>query len=822
MGSTLCDSCLASTPNQDSSQVATESRPNSLAYQLSRFAPSVRYSIRDGAMMVLGLYVFLVVVSVAVVGVIHGSGLGNAGVLRIAGWLTGLTFRGHLIAAAGSGSEFNASLSAYIQLGLPFVLAMSAIAVLARRTERLHPSKDWHQMLLYATATGLGAGVVTIVISLITSAYADFVVGGLNINADVHMNIVSAFLGVFFFTGIVAAVTKIVTAWKTEVIPERLRHHVALWTPGAIGFAWFATVGVVLSALTLIITLLVLPSSAQVWLTTLTELPFILLWVFMVSFGIPVSVSGSLGLLGSVGGATSQSVGLTYGSWPVAAWLIVLIPLTALIVGGIKITTRYPAQPKPAWAHCWRTALLGAVGGWLTSFLTLILIGGSGNVSMFSGQIYGSIGVNWAVAIIGGATIGALIPLVGFYLTRLLGARLPKPIAFVVLFHKGTIDPSWEQILGSTNSLNTGVSFGAPGTDERHSSVLSDRINASGLMSLHPKQLAKTFRMTKRWWIGVVATVSLAVMAVAAVIVINVMGSAFTPSSVAKSYLSDIATGNASGALSRGGGHWAGPWLTSTVLRRQDAASPISHIVVGTASIQGSTATVPVSYWVGTTPVLHDDLTLYRSGSQDLFFSHWIVATPVVRLGTPSGGVFVDGIKTPSKGGTILVFPGSPIKTTPPDSDPYVSTQLTHSGSSVLTPGASTLLGVRQQLTPVGRHTVISSIDNALKRCLSSTSVTPPGCPFNDPYASFYQPISHIRWTVSAMPSLRNVALSLHGKSLVNVDAQYDVIEVNCSYDYSSFFGTQSNQDTDISAMTTASVTLTPHETPKVTFQSFQ
>ena len=801
-----------------------------LAIDLSRVTPAMRGALRDGLSVVVGLYLISLVTGIIALPFIHGSSIVDA--IRGAGWLTALTFRGHVIVSGASGSA-SAAASAYAQPGLLFCGCMVATAYLTRRAERQDPSPDARGVWLVSGALGLGAGVACALIAVVTAGTVRSSSDGSAVS--VHVNIISAFIGAFIFTGLAAAITRFALTWRRALLPAKVRDAVDRSWPQVRAIGWFGVAGSALALVCIVLFLVVSRAPIGAWLVAIVDLPFLMLEVLLLSCGVPISTSGSFSALGVLGGSGSAGVGLFSGGLPTYCWLLLIIPIVAIFAAGVRMTVREPFAADVAWDRVLRCMVIGSAAAWAIAYLTSILGGESGGVSFLSGSGTIRVGMGIVASLLVGAAVGALIPLSGFYMARFVGQRWPEIVIAVATMANGRLDPVWARALGEESP--THVDLPRPPRARSASPTPSTLVGAPGdgpavatRSAAGPtepptaplRRPPRQFRMTPRLKAVLYGIGGLAVVAIAGVIGLNVAASSHSPTAVANAYMQDVASGNASGALATTDGQWTGPWLSAQALAMQDQSSPITHVQVGSATVTGSTAVVPVSYWVGSTPVVGSTVTLRSDGSQNLVFTHWVVTNPVARLSAPGGSISVDGSTTSTSGEPILVFPGAPVLRAGKGSDPYIATSLSGSSNDVVGPGQSLQVATTTQLTSAGSAAVIAAADQSLQQCLSSTSPTPPNCPFSDIGASDYPGVSGVSWSISEMPSLENTTLTLSGNQVEVQADTYGAIEVSCSYSYvDPNLGVQTVPDSSVGNMTSATVTLTSGGTPSVSFQNF-
>jgi len=801
----------------------------SIALSRSVITSERQSAFRDGFVVVVGLYAVSLIVALVALPLLHGARA--ADVLRGAGWLTGLTVRGHLIATGAVGGSASGAVDAYVQPGLLFAGLVAAIAILTRRAERRAPSASMGDVAASSVASGLGAGIAALVVALATGGTVGGNSGGGP--TDVHVNAVSALIGALVFVGLAAAVARLATSWRRPLLSEAPHRFIDQWWPEVRSIGALGAVGAPLGFVAIVLALVIGGAPAGAWLIALLDLPFLLAEVVLLSFGVPLSTSGSFSAGGIFGGSGTLSVGVFGGGLPGYFWLLLLVPVLGVIGAGIRTTVSAPMSEAPPWSRAWRTAVIGAIAAWIVTFITSINAGGGAGVSVLSGSATARIGMAVFGSLVAGAVVGACVPLVGFYATRYAARRAPGLVVSVGTIGRGTLHAEWAATLGDSDPAHlTRVN---PSPWPRPEESFSSPAVASTFegRSETPEALSRAafsgprrqFRLTRKTKIALGSLVGVIVLLVAALVAVNLASSSYTPTAIATSYLQAVASGNASGALTETDGQWHGSLLSSAALRAQDAADPITHIHVGAGTTSGSVATVTASYWVGNTPESNIPITLRRAGSKDLFFTNWQIVDPVARVSVGQGAVTLDGTVSDRAGQTVLAFPGRLVLQATSSRNPYFRTTLAGGGSEVVAPGSSVQLSTTTRLTSGGATAVLGAVDQSLQQCLNSTSLAPPNCPFSDQSAlsANLAQVSGVQWSVSTMPTAQNTTLSLKPNGSVQVAADYGAVSVSCSYNYvDPVFGPQSTSDTDIVSMTDATVTLVPGQASAVSFQNFQ
>ncbi len=223
------------------------------------------------------------------------------------------------------------------------------------------------------------------------------------------------------------------------------------------------------------------------------------------------------------------------------------------------------------------------------------------------------------------------------------------------------------------------------------------------------------------WYVGVVVALVLLIggSALAAVSWLRVPA----PAAVVRNYFAAIRAGDAAKALSFGvPPSGVRTYLTSEVLSAQRALGTITAVSVGATRISGASASVDVSYEITST-----DGNIHRTERLALaeHSRRWLlqtVAAPVtVALDTAAHRATFAGVALPQ--GQILLFPGRiPVEFDTPNlqQDPT---------SDVVTLGSSGPLAVHAALSPAGTAAVTSSLESAMRTCLTQGAAAPVSCP---------------------------------------------------------------------------------------------
>jgi hypothetical protein len=781
-------------------------------------AGSVQASLRDGALVAAGLYAASVVIAAVALTIIGSATVGDW--FRVGGWAQGMTFRGSLDSSGstgGSGFSLGGALHATAQPGLLLVACLASAALLAVRSERYQPSANLASALIRSALAGGGAAAVSVAVALITrgdvgSASAD----GSSSSFSAGIGVPSVLVGALVFVTLASAAGRTAVGWH-RLVPARWQQEAVPWLPAARGVAEFAVVGIGLALVAEVITGLASGAPYGAWLAALADLP--LDQAALVAFGAGAVISS--GATSGFGGADT-TVGTFVGSAPGWAWLLLLIPLAAAAAAGARTVLRRPPSAKVPMASSWHFSVLLLAGALVVTFLSSMTA--SGNISFFSGEAH--LGLGWGSVILAALVWGTLIPVVGFYVVRLLMGASPHLLVRLATVGRGQLNGQWAAALGQPESgssprpANVGwpgqVPAPTPGPDDWTAGPSVPGPTPSSQPPQPPRPLSPA---TKR--VLAVAAIVVVVLLAGLVGVKIVNATVFTPAAQASTYLHDLARGDAVGALQTGP-PIAGPTLTDAALRVQEAQAPMTNISTGAATVVGAQTSVAVSYDLGGRPV-HTTLTLVREGSTYGVFDHWKLTqtTAQVSVAAPGGGAAatLNGAGISGQSGTVPlnVLPGALVFGSAGSSAASAYETVTPSqGSTTVaeSPGAQIGVQLEQTLTPAGNAAVLAAVDQSFTACTAQAVLEPTGCPVRA-YV-FYPSVTGVKWTVVTPPSKGGAQVSLNADGTVAVSGSFDA-KVSYSYIDTSTGASVPKTD-DGGGSYNATVTLTG-SAPSVTWQ---
>jgi len=784
-------------------------------------AGSVQASLRDGALVAAGLYAASVVIAAVALTIIGSATVGDW--FRVGGWAQGMTFRGSLDSSGstgGGGISLGGAVHATAQPGLLLVACLAAAALLAVRSERYQPSANLASALIRSALAGGGAAAVSVAVALATrgdvsSASAD----GSSSSFSAGIGVPSVLVGALVFVSLASAAGRTAVGWH-RLVPARWQQEAVPWLPAARGVVEFAVVGIGLALVAEVITGLASRAPYGAWLAAFADLP--LDQAALVAFGAGAVISS--GATSGFGGGET-TVGTFVGSAPGWAWLLMLIPLAAAAAAGARTVLRRPPTAKVPMASSWHFSVLLLAAALVVTFLSSMTA--SGNISFFSGEVH--LGLGWGSVILAALVWGALIPVVGFYVVRLLMGASPHLLVRLATVGRGQLNGQWAAALGQPESgssprpANVGwpgqVPAPTPGPEDWTVAPSAPGPTAPPRPPHTPQPPRPLSPATKR--VLAVAAIVVVVLLAGLVGVKIVDATVFTPAAQASTYLHDLARGDAVGALQTGP-PVAGPTLTDAALRVQEARAPMTNISTGAATAVGAQTSVAVSYDLGGRPV-HTTLTLVHEGSTYGLFDHWKLTqtTAQVSVAVPGGGAgaTLNGAGISGQSGTVPlnVLPGALVFASAGGSAASAyETVVPSQGSETVaeSPGAQIGVQLEQTLTPAGNAAVLAAVDQSFTACTAQAVLEPTGCPVRD-YV-FYPSVTDVKWTVVTLPSKGGAQVSLNADGTVAVSGSFDA-KVSYSYIDTST-GAPVPQTDDRPGFYNATVTLTG-SAPSVTWQ---
>jgi hypothetical protein len=742
------------------------------------FAVDSDHVARAGRVALLGtgpllLLSLVIVVALALAGAPekhHGSVLDW---VRGAIWLAGLAWHGTLAATVRGNAGTSESLAsgtyeatAYATLA-PLLLTFLTLALLAwaaRKDERQRPSTGLGQLATRSLATSAFLGLAWFLLSGASRSSNGF---GLKLSeylgagSSAHVRIGVGLGAVPTATTVLFLSLAVILAVRLATSPGRLHTNARLgsWL-SAFSSALRLSVAVAVATTFVTVTYLLVqliqaigedtsalsgvtsdatPDGAGPLVTIglgLLTLPNLLITGSGFSLGSDLAASGD----GSVSGSLPSLLGMSdlpfttasYGLFtdserPTWLYILLLTSLIAALAAGVRSIVR--TQPAPLrlsttaqWAVAF--AVLWAVLGWLASVSFGVSGRAAGDVTSRVEQGIGvmswdgSAGLSYT-GIIGLATLWAAVACVAaHWLTPRLGGSAPRTIAGIGGLVDRRLHPSWALMLADA-SVRLGKDL--PSWLRSAADDAAAKGYVAEQLPLHPGAARRIVL------VGGTATLLIAVAVVGGSILES---TTYGPAAAAKTYLDDVASGNAQGAMEQAdltSGN--GDLLTDGVLQAQQKESPMTAVQVVSTKTSDKSSTVEVTYKVNgvaqsaTLSLIQDDT---RSRWGGLFHS-WTVRDPFAQVTVSgSGGPIQIGGRTVTAGTIYRVFPGVVTATTP-------ATQLldADSDSQVVTIGSSTELSLNPDLRQNVINDVRAQMVTELTQCLKQDVLVPIGCPFS-------------------------------------------------------------------------------------------
>jgi hypothetical protein len=522
--------------------------------------------------------------------------------------------------------------------------------------------------------------------------------------------------------------------------------------------------------------------SSPLWLPTL------------VADGIAVvnfSVVSAGGGLAAFAGSSLHGIGMVslVGSLPLwASLLAILLNLVLIVLIGTALHLRRTANSLSSAANWVATvgsfaiagallSIIGSVALWThvdTSGLGALLGGLTGSSSLLTGleNSQGTVGpAAWTFLTF--ALLGAVVELVAVFVAPSVIALVPTGVvtrASQVLERVGVpLTPKTVPVAETAAPVDAAL----PMTPERRRVV----VLVSSIVG------------------GVVVLVILAAIAVS---VLNT--AVFSPQKQVETYLSDIQSKNARGALALGDVDAATNTrvlLSNRVLAATPAGITSYRILNTTTSGDQASVTAQIDR-DGTKSTT--SFTLRRGGSTGLFFSNWRLDTVdlgALSIRVPTGvqslkvnGVSVDVAKAGLTDGmlTLPAFPGSYTVSLGGDRSWLSATPVKKTVGFGRLASSVSVVEFTLAATPALDKEIATQITDLLANCAKSTDLAPAGCPFK--YYS-YGDTSGVSWTLGAAPTY-TLEQSYDGQWKVKATTSG---EATISYSYSYFSGSTPTAD---------------------------
>lgn len=386
---------------------------------------SARIAVRDGALVIVGLFVGCTVLA-ALLLVIGTSGTSVSDWLHVGGWLTGMTFRGHLTGGETTLGPLplGAGFSFALQPGLPFVCAVGFAVWRAMHSERTWPSASASGLAAHAAIAAGTAAFLEVLLAAVLRGKTTFTSGNEQFGgaASLGVGVPSAFLGSFAYVWLASAIGRSASARPTLEVPERWRTQLRPWLAPTRQLGEFAAFASGLCLIVGAVVLLAGRASVGAWLLLLLSLPFVLLVGALFCSGAGISVGASIGI-----GSLGHAFGLLNGGLPAWTYLLLAIPCVAAFMVAARASRARSTPSEPPWDVAWRGAVIACTTVLVAGFVTSIT--GSGSAFGAGGTF--RFGVAWSTAIVAAAVWGAAVPLATFYVPRFVSAPTLAAIASI-------------------------------------------------------------------------------------------------------------------------------------------------------------------------------------------------------------------------------------------------------------------------------------------------------------------------------------------------------------------------------------------------------
>jgi hypothetical protein len=479
-------------------------------------------------------------------------------------------------------------------------------------------------------------------------------------------------------------------------------------------------------------------------------------------------------------------------SHDVSAWylLYLLIPLIAMLLAGVRFTLNRISGTSPPWRDAAMTgaalALVIALVDWYFRVrVTQTRVGSVLNLYV-DAAAESTGGFDGFVAILPAFVTGALIPILGWWLTPLLVARAPGFANWLtagsVNHTRSVIDDELEQPVYPTSArasqflAGLGAHYGRPVTEPLPSTQTeSTSTQPEYAGTQHPSTLRAAAPFRRRWKAVLLAVATFMVLVVGGRITVGYLDAhRYGPDKTVGAFLAAIQHGHASKALSYAQHPPTGPLLTDAVPRQENSGGGISHIRVGTPAVKGATATVRFTYLIAGRETT-DQLELVKAGHTTGVFDAWKIVNPTatLQLLDDSAGLVtsftLNGVSVdPSQ--PLSVFPGT--LTTGGGSQWYDA----HADRSVVTYfNVPTVFSVSAELNPAAQSAAELLITKSVEDCIKSTDFAPSGCPFSTIDYGFNAVAPKVTWSLTSPISIAAVDMSTPGliRCTVSVPAHY-------------------------------------------------
>jgi hypothetical protein len=307
-------------------------------------------------------------------------------------------------------------------------------------------------------------------------------------------------------------------------------------------------------------------------------------------------------------------------------------------------------------------------------------------------------------------------------------------------------------------------------------------------------------RPARALWLAGAAAVVVTAAVVTAVLVSGGGGPTPPPATTVLAYLSDLAAGDAAGALAQGPPPPSARFTTGPVLAQQQHLASLTDISLAAAHVDGGHATVGAQYRLGKAMVA-TSFALQRSGGR------WRLTATTFRLDT-SG---LAGIPEPTLFGqpvsglaTAYVFPGPLVWGS---SNRFFSVAQRSASYATSPQDSPPNIALRSGLNRAGTRAVHAALSRYLATCVASTRAAPPGCPQQEDAGGVLA--GSVRW---GTPSTSGVKVTTDEDSLTTLQVQ-GPLTFRCTYQVRSGHRNVTMRDNDVPGDIEATIDMT-QQTP--------
>lgn len=415
-------------------------------------------------------------------------------------------------------------------------------------------------------------------------------------------------------------------------------------------------------------------------------------------------------LAGDTGGALNQadSTGLLTGELPATAYLILLVPIAATFLAGVREGLRSPATGWPA--RAWMLPLV-SLAAWITVAF-LIAVGIFADISVLgrSSETASVVGLSLRSLVVFSLLWGLALALAQGYATGLFAGMFPRT---ALMWGGRHTHPAWRSGIDAVLRGDAGA---------------------------HGHGLVRDHRLAGRW-LSIVLAVLLALALLAVGVTTVLARTVYGPGPTAEKVLAAVNDGDVE-YLEAHANDWqpGGALLSAEALRatHQGNGELTAITALRTVPDSGDSRTVTVAYEVGGVR-READLEMTREDGT------WRVNQLLGSLvfGDRERGHRVEGVDTVVTG--AVAAPPGVYAVTADAAEGLTSAPATLE----VRPGTPSRVILELEVSPDARQKILAELDAMIQRCAATNDPRPPSCPFQ----SFaYQP-EDFSWRVNRKPS---------------------------------------------------------------------